>query len=54
MPIMESKRKADDGALVPFKKPRNELVVADSNGKSVKESVSEIVGMFKKCQIRKP
>ncbi|XP_070533221.1 U5 small nuclear ribonucleoprotein 40 kDa protein-like [Ptychodera flava] len=28
MPIMEGKRKAEDGALVPVKKPKNELVAA--------------------------
>ena len=40
MPIMESKRKVEEGALVPVKRPRNELVIADSDRKGLVESVS--------------
>ncbi|XP_072028247.1 U5 small nuclear ribonucleoprotein 40 kDa protein-like [Amphiura filiformis] len=38
MPVMESKRKIEEGALVPIKRPRNELVAAETEIKSLIES----------------
>lgn len=35
MPVIDNKRKAEEGALVPVKKPRNELVATDVNNRIV-------------------
>ena len=41
MPVMEAKRKVvEDGGLVPVKRPRNELVAAETDRKALIESVS--------------